>query len=62
MDIVRLRKHGASLDTTIPAPIYRALKVGAGDYIVWTYNSAGHAEVRPVPRAHEIAKAAAKRR
>lgn len=62
MDIVRVHKHQATMRTTIPAPIYRALKLTAGDYVVWTYNSAGHAEVRAVPRPHEIAQAAAKRR
>lgn len=62
MDIVRVHKHAASMRTTIPAQIYRALKIEQGDYVVWTWNSAGHAEVRAVPRPHEIAKAAAKRR
>lgn len=62
MDIVRVHKHGSSIRTTIPAPIYRALKIAPSDYVVWTWNSAGHAEMRAVPRPHEIAKAAAKRR
>ncbi|MGH8725694.1 MAG: hypothetical protein ACREU1_12620 [Burkholderiales bacterium] len=61
MDITRVGRRGASTATSIPPHILRALDVRPGDYIAWTFNTAGCAEVRRVPRAHEIAKAAARR-
>ena len=48
MDITRVSKDGNSQRTTVPAPITRALKLVSGDYIVWTWNSDGFAEVRLV--------------
>lgn len=62
MQITRIYKHGATVQTTVPADIRRALKVAPPDYIVWTWHSDGHAEIRRVPQPHEIAAAAAKKR
>jgi len=46
MDITRVSRDGNSLRTTMPRPIHRALGLNSGDYVVWTWNTKGYAEVR----------------
>jgi len=55
MHITIIGRHGTSRQTTIPREILKALKVGSGDYLYWIWNTKGHAEIRRVPRANELA-------
>lgn len=56
MEITRVAKDGNSRRTTVPAAIFRALGISDHDHIVWTWNAKGYAEVRPLPKPHQLAR------
>lgn len=62
MRITTIGKHDRSHQTTIPREIMQALDVSAGDYIAWTWNTKGHAEIHRVGRPGELAPRRPRRR
>lgn len=56
MHVTRVAKDGNSKRTTVPAAIFKALGISDHDYVYWTWNTKGYAEVRPLPKADRLAK------
>ena len=62
MNITRVSRDGNSYRTSVPRPIFDALKMSSGDYVIWTWHSNGYAEVRRVQHPTQPATTAKARR
>lgn len=56
MHITRIAKDGNSMRTSMPRPIFHALKLTPHDYLLWTWNSKGYAEIRALPKAEKLTR------